>query len=68
MLQQSTLVEIQPRKPRETAAAAAIHAFLCEFQAQGAEVGVVGKKMPLLTRLAGGIRAWKGSSKVTPAD
>ena len=37
-----------------------MHAFLQEFNSQGMEPGVVGKKMPLLTRLAGGIRAWRG--------
>ena len=32
--------------------------FFEEYNSQGNDPGVVGRKMPLLTRLAGGIRAW----------
>jgi len=59
-LQQGKLVELpQPKgKEKESAASKELQSFFEEYNSQGNDPGVVGRKMPLLTRLAGGIRAW----------
>ena len=58
-LQQGKLVELsQKGKEKEKAASKELQRFFQEYNTQGNDPGVGGRKMPLLTRLAGGIRAW----------
>jgi len=58
-LQQGRLVELDP-KNRRGSAAFALHTFLKEVNAQTGAPPFRARKMPLLTRLAGGLHAWKG--------
>ena len=63
-LQQGKLIETPAKgKARDAASGAALATFLRESNQQGSDPGVVGKKMPLLSRLAGGIKAWGRSEK-----
>ena len=56
---QAELYQLPPDvrgKQKEDLAARALFKFFQEFNAQGNDPGVVGRKMPLLTRLAGAVR------------
>lgn len=63
MLQQGQLVDLVGKgKQRETAAGLAVYEFLMECNQTAGNL-LPTKKLPLLTRLAGGIRAWRGLRK-----
>uniref|UniRef100_A0A7S3BHK6 EF-hand domain-containing protein n=1 Tax=Haptolina ericina TaxID=156174 RepID=A0A7S3BHK6_9EUKA len=66
-LQQGKFVDLTSKTAKKSEHAQALHVFLQEFNAQGSDPGVVGKKMPLLTRLAGGIKAWSEIPPKKPA-
>eukprot|EP00966_Prymnesium_polylepis_P017377 400736-Prymnesium_polylepis.2 len=65
-LQQGYLL-VQAKKGKKLSgfadAAGAVYSFLKEYNSQGAEPPAAGKKWALITRLAGGILAWKGERK-----
>ena len=61
-LPQGQLAEV---RGRGTAAAASLLTFFLNANANGgAQPSVEGKKLPLLTRLAGGVRAWRGERRL----
>jgi len=67
-LQQGHLVDVAGKgRQREHRAGTAIQEFLIECN-QYAGSALPTKKMPLLTRLAGGVNAWKGSRMAMPKD
>uniref|UniRef100_A0A7S3B943 Uncharacterized protein n=1 Tax=Haptolina ericina TaxID=156174 RepID=A0A7S3B943_9EUKA len=71
-LQQGHLLSLKETKGKRRSAgfadaAPTVHEFLKEFNSQGAAPPAAGKKLPIISRLAGGIHAWKGD-RVNPAS
>lgn len=60
-LQQGKLVELEARSKKGGNAALAVFAFLREVNQLSGAPPFRSRKMPLLTRLAGGLHAWKGT-------
>ena len=49
-------------------AATHIYKYLKEFNAQGSAPPAAGKKLPIISRLAGGIHAWRGDRVVSSPE